>query len=284
MRIFVAGAAGAIGRLMVPALVRAGHDVVGMTRSPGHVDTIRQLGAQPVVADVFDREQLETEVLKARPDCVIHQLTSLGNRDFAANSRIRIEGTRNLVDAALKAGTRKMIAQSIAWAYEPGPSPATEEVPLDLDAPLPRQGTIQGVAALEEEVSRMPEPVILRYGKFYGPGTWFEQNEWMAEQVRLGQIPAQDGITSFVHVEDAARAAVLALDWPPGTVNIVDDEPASSREWLPVYADLLGAPAPTYEPGSARGERGALNTKARLHYGWQPIYPSWRSGFAESLK
>lgn len=286
MKIFVAGAAGAVGRLLLPDLVRAGHQVTGMTRSASHTAAIRESGARPLIGDVFDRDHLMTVITEVQPDVIIHQLTSLGSMNFADNTRIRVEGTRNLVDAALNAGVSRMIAQSIAWAYEPGTSPATEEVPLDYDAAMPRQGTIEGVSALELEAARMPESVILRYGMFYGPGTWYEPQGWMADQVRHNQVHAGDGITSFIHVEDAARAASLALDWPPGAVNIVDDEPAPSREWLPLYADLLGADTPLYEPGTSQGgwERGASNAKARNQYGWEPLYSSWRSGFAQSLR
>lgn len=283
MKLFVAGASGAVGRLLVPELVRAGHEVVGMTRSEANAAVIRAMGASAVIADAFDREAVREAVLAARPDVVIHQLTSLGERNFADNSRIRIEGTRHLVDASREAGVRRMIAQSISWAYEPGEGLATEDMPLDLVAPEPRQKTVQGVAALERAVSEMPEPVILRYGLIYGPGTWYERGGWMAEQVRAGKVPATEGVTSFLHVEDAARAALLALDWPPGAVHIVDDEPAPGTVWLPVYAEALGAPRPEVRSESGRGERGASNRKARGEYGWEPLYPSWRTGFALSL-
>ncbi|MNS28530.1 UDP-glucose 4-epimerase [compost metagenome] len=284
MRILVAGAAGVVGRYLVPQLVHEGHQVTGMTHKEENTEVIRSLGARPLIADVYDREHILTILEELRPDVLIHQLTALSARNFSDNNRIRTEGTRNLVDAAKAAGVKRMIAQSIAWAYEPGPTPAGEEVPLDTNAPMPRRLTIDGVAALEQATAEISEHVILRYGMFYGPGTWYDNPGWIAEQVLQGQVQAGDGITSFVHVQDAARAAAQALNWPSGVVNIVDNEPAAGREWLPVYAEALGAPKPIYEPGLlSPGERGALNFKARQEYGWEPLYPTWRTGFAQSL-
>lgn len=284
MKIFVAGSTGVIGRLLLPKLTQAGHEVIGMTHDEKRRPLIEAMGAKSMVVDAFDREAMITAVGEVRPDVIIHQLTSLSNWNFAENARIRIEGTRNLVDAGQAAGVKLMIAQSIAWAYEPGDHPATEEVPLDIHAPLPRKSMIEGIVALEEAVAEMPHHVILRYGMFYGPDTWYEAKGTMAEKVRNGELPATDGLTSFLHVEDAANAAMQALNWPTGPVNIVDDEPAAGKDWLPVYAQALNAPVPAYTSGSNRGERGASNAKARNKLGWVPLYPSWRSGFAQSLK
>jgi nucleoside-diphosphate-sugar epimerase len=241
------------------------------------------MGAQAVVADILDRESVLSAVEKANPDVVFHQLTALSDWSFADSARIRAEGTRNLVDAALAAGVRRIVAQSISWAYAPGPAPAKEEEPLDTDAPPLRARTIRGIALLERGAAELPEHVILRYGMLYGPGTRYDRNGAIAERVRLGQMPATDGVVSFLHVEDAALAALLALGWPSGAVNIVDDEPAAGTEWLPVYASALQVPRPQVRRGSNRGERGASNAKAKSEYGWVPLYPSWRSGFAQSL-
>jgi nucleoside-diphosphate-sugar epimerase len=284
MKIFVAGATGVVGRLLLPILIRAGHEVIGMTHSEEKKGTILDMGARAIVADALDREEILTVIDEVRPEVVIHQLTSLSSRNFSDNTRIRMEGTRNLVDASLAAGVNRIIAQSISFAYEPGDNPATEEVPLDIHAPMPRRTTIDGVAALEKIVTEIPHYVILRYGLLYGPDSWYDMEGFMADQVRLKQLPATDGVSSFLHTEDAANAALLALDWPSGPVNIVDDEPASGMEWLPVYASALGAPKPDVQPGqSNRGERGASNAKARREYGWKPFYPTWRTGFAQSL-
>lgn len=284
MKIFVAGSTGAIGRLLLPKLVGAGHEVIGMTHSSERIPFIQGLGAKASVVDAFDRDGVLSAVGDVRPDVIIHQLTSLSQWDLADNARIRIEGTRNLVDAAHAAGVQRMIAQSIAWAYEPGDHPATESVPLDIHASMPRKMTIDGIETLERAVAEIPNHVILRYGMLYGPGTWYHFNGSVAEQVINHKLPATDGVISFLHVKDAAHAAMMALDWPTGPVNIVDDEPVSGTHWLPVYADALQAPVPEYQPGSNIWERGASNVKARSDYGWVPFYPSWRSGFTQSLR
>lgn len=282
MKILVAGASGAIGKMLVPMLVHEGHEVIGVTRKDHLAAELRNMGARPVVLNVFDREAVFSALRIEKPDTVIHQLTSLGARDFAEHARIRREGTRNLVDASLEAGVNKMIAQSISWAYEAGIGPATEEDALDLEAPLPRKTTVESVHALESAVAEMPAHVILRYGQFYGPGTWYAPGNFIAEQVRQQQLPITRGVSSFIHVEDAARAAVLALQWPSGHYNITDNEPASGTEWLPVYAGILGAPVPSAQTGGEGWERGALNRKA-LQHGWMPRFESWREGFRHRL-
>jgi len=283
MKIFVAGAAGVIGRLLLPKLLEAGHEVVGMTHKEENRAFIEKCGAQAVIADVFDREAIFASIHKAQPEVVIHQLTSLSQRNFSDNSRIRIEGTRNIVDASLAAGVEQIIAQSISWAYEAGDVPATEETPLDLKALEPRRRTIEGIYSLEKAVAEIPNHVILRYGMLYGQGTWYDTNGYMAAEIRQERMTATDAVVSFLHVEDAANAAVLALNWPSGPVNIVDDEPANVLDWLSTYSDTIGAPAPNVQEGRAGWERGASNTKARMDYEWSPLYPSWRSGFARSL-
>lgn len=283
MKILVAGATGVIGRSLLPILVREGHEVFGMTRNEASKNAISGMGASPLVADALDRQSVIDSLREARPEIVIHQLTSLSNYSLEDNARIRTLGTRNLVDASQAAGVRRMIAQSISWTYEPGHHPATEEVPLDLEAPQPRKTTVDGVLALEQAAAEMPEYVILRYGLLYGPGTWYDRNGLMAGKVRRKELKATEGVTSFLHVEDAARAAVAALEWPNGPVNVVDDEPAPGTEWLPLYAAAIGAPEPDIQEGSNRGERGAANAKARKDYGWEPLYPTWREGFLASL-
>ncbi len=220
MKIFLAGAAGAIGRRLTPLLLANGHAVVGTTRSADKSAALRAFGAEPVVVDVFDAEALQRAVLAARPDAVIHQLTDLAfapgtpqyQEGLARNARLRVEGTRNLVAASLAAGVRRVIAQSIGFIYAPGPGARVEDDPL-----LPAEGavahTVPGVEALERAVLAMPEGIVLRYGRFYGPGTWSRDTP---------NPPA-------VHVDAAAQATVLALTRGlPGIYNIAEDSPGLS--------------------------------------------------------
>jgi nucleoside-diphosphate-sugar epimerase len=280
MRIFLAGATGAIGRLLVPLLLADGHDVTALTRRDP--SPLRRQGATAVVGDVYDAEALHEVVGSARPDVVIHQLTDLGARDFAANGRMRRVGTRNLVDAALAAGVRRVISQSISWAYEGGDEPATESTPLDLAAADDgRRGMVEAVAALEDITAEAPESVVLRYGMLYGPGTWYTKGGLMADLAATGELPTGSEVTSFLHVEDAAIAAVRALEWPSGPVNIVDDEPAPASDWSTVFAESVGVPAPAAVGGDRTGwARGASNAYAREHLAWTPTYPTWRTGFS----
>ncbi|EJR54764.1 hypothetical protein IIM_01704 [Bacillus cereus VD107] len=279
MKIFVAGATGVIGRNLLPMLINEGHTVYAMIRSDSQKESLKNLGVLPVIADVFNRKEVFSVLKETLPDVVIHQLTALSTWNLEDNARIRIEGTRNLVDAAKNVGVKKIITQSISWAYESGDKLATETDPLDFYAPMPRQVTINGIAKLEETVSELPEAVILRYGTLYGPGTWYAENGVFANQVRNNEIIATDGMSSFIHVEDAARAAVLALDWSSGIVNIVDDSPVTSKEWLPIYAAAIEAPEPKVQVWKNSWERGASNNKARKEYGWKPLFPSWSEWF-----
>ncbi|PEY60939.1 dTDP-glucose 4,6-dehydratase [Bacillus cereus] len=279
MKIFVVGATGVIGRSLLPLLIKNGHTVFAMIRTTSQVEAMKKVGAIPVIADVFNREAVFSVLEETNPDIVIHQLTSLSSWNFEDNTKIRTKGTRNLVDAAKNVGVQKIIAQSISWAYEPGDTFATEKDSLHITASAPRQVTVNGILKLEEAVTELPESVILRYGTLYGPGTWYAENGLIANQVRNNEIIASDGISSFIHVEDAARATMLALNWPSGIVNIVDSYPATSKEWLPIYAAAIGAPKPKVQDGKNNWERGASNNKARKEYSWIPLFPAWSEGF-----
>jgi len=280
MRIFVAGATGVIGRRLIPLLLADGHAVTAMTRREAAAAELRAAGADAVVADAFNREAVLTAVERARPEVVMHQLTDLTEGTSETNARLRTHGTRNLVDAALAAGVRRIVAQSIAWAYEPGDGPADEDVGLDLDAPRPRQLTIAGVAALEAAVRELPEWVVLRFGQLYGPGTWYAADGRFAHEARAGRLAAGDDVTSFVHADDAAVTAAEALAWPSGAVNVCDDAPAAAREWLPAYCGAVGAAPPPPGAGPrAAWARGACNRHAREQLGWVPRYATWRDGF-----
>jgi nucleoside-diphosphate-sugar epimerase len=286
VRVMVAGATGAVGRLLVPLLLASGHQVTGLSRTLAGTERVRRQGASAVQADALDRDGLRQVVTAAAPNAVIHQLTALADADGAATNRLRRDGTRNLVDAADSAGANRIVAQSISWAYAPGDNPADETVPLDIGAEQPRGQMVDGIRALEEKATEIDTAVLLRYGILYGPGTWYAPGGAVAAAMAgdpaarfLGSIEADYSVSSFLHAADAARAAVAALDWPTGPVNIVDDEPARAREWLPVLATALGLPAPELRSGQQIWARGASNGLARSR-GWQPEHPTWRTGFA----
>ena len=205
MRVFLAGATGVIGRRLVPLLLERGHSVTGFVRRDADADWLRSLGAKSVRGDVFDADGVRRAVALAAPDVVMHQLTDLKSGNRQANSEMRVTGTRHLVDAALAAGVRRVVAQSIAWAYEAGPVPATEDVPLDLGSSGSRLRTVQGVAALEAAVREAPEWVVLRYGLLYGPGTWYARGGLMAEAAARGGLAA-DGERGVAHVLELGDA------------------------------------------------------------------------------
>jgi len=283
MRIFLAGATGVLGRRIVPLLLALGHHVTGITRDKARARRLRGLGADAVVCDVLDGAGIAHAVSAAAPDLVLHQLTDLRTGSLADNAALRITGTHNLVEAALDAGVQHVVAQSIAWAYAPGPDPAAEDVPLDLDADRPRRTTIEGIRALESSVHRAEHWVVLRYGLLYGPDTWYGRQGARAEDARHGTLIADHNVASFVHVDDAAAAAaVQALSWPSGVVNICDDEPAAGSAWVPVFCRAVGAEPPTLAGDEPRAgfARGADNSHARGELNWTPRWKSWRAGFA----
>lgn len=286
MRIIVAGGTGVLGQRIVPSLLGLGHQVTVLARHPDRAAPLAALGTEIAAGDVFDRERVRQVVTAARPEVVMHQLTDLAGGTGPGNAQIRRAGTRNLVDAAQAAGARRFIVQSIAWAYQDGDGPADEAVPLDTEAAdQTRSNTVGAVRVMEEAVRELPEAVILRNGLLYGPGTWYWADGSMARTAMAGGLRTGGDVTSFVHVDDAAAAAVAALTWPPGAVNVVDDEPAAARVWVPVFCAAVGAPAPAPEAASgpvprAGWARGAGNRRARDVLGWKPIWPSWRNGFA----
>ena len=309
MKVFVAGASGAIGRPLMRQLVEAGHEVTGTTRREERAEEIRAAGATAVVCDVFDLPALEAAVEAAAPQVVVNQLTSLPQDfnprkiDYAPTNRVREEGGGNLMKAALAVGARRYVTQSIAFLYAPeGDWVKDEEArPFD-DAPPPFDEGERAMIAHEREVLSTDgiEGLVLRYGQFYGPGTYYDRGGSIERQVSKRMVPIigpGTGMASFIHVEDAASATVAALDHgAPGIYNVTDDDPAPGKDWLPVYAEALGAKAPRHVPTwlarLAGGRmavqfgvhlRGASNAKAKRELGWQPRYASWRQGFAEAL-
>ena len=281
VRIFLAGATGVIGQKLIPLLLNEGHQVTATTRSMSRLSLLRAAGADPVIADALDRDALLEAVVKASPDVVIHQLTDLSNGDSASNASLRAIGTRNLVDASHAAGVQRIVAQSIAWAYESGDKPANEHTPLDFDCPEPRQTTVSGIVALESVATEICESVILRNGLLYGPGTWYSIRGKIESDLRSGRpLSADNDVSSFIHLDDAVAAIVAALEWPSGPVNICDDDPALGRDWVPALCLSAGIPVPDTTDLVPQGwARGASNTHARSTLGWVPRYASWREGF-----
>jgi 2-alkyl-3-oxoalkanoate reductase len=311
MKVLVAGATGAIGRPLVRQLLAAGHDVVGLTRRPERAEALRAAGADAVICDVLDAQAARQAVLDARPDAIVDQLTCLPReydvrrlaKMYEANDRVRRLGTAALVDAAVEAGVRRYVVQSIAFLYAPeGDWVKSEDARIWLDAPPPFDESVKVLDANERKVtaSRDFEGIALRYGFFYGPGTYYASDGSITEQVRKRRFPIVgrgDGMTSYVHVHDAAAATVAALDrCAPGIYNVVDDDPAPLREWLPVFAEAIGAKPPRRVPrwlarmaagkvaaAIASDLRGVDNAKAKAELGWAPAIPSWREGFRTAL-
>ena len=300
MRVFVAGASGALGSRLVAQLINAGHEVIGTHNSPASAERVRKLGATPLVVDLLDARAVRKAVLASEPEAIVHQATALGgakfgrslDKTFAMTNRLRVEGTDRLLSAAREAGVRRVVAQSFApyrYAREGGPV-KSEDDPLDPNPPANAAETYAAMSHLDRAVTGAGG-IALRYGGFYGG-----VSEGWAEPVRKRQFPIVGdggGIMSFIHLDDAAAATVLALEHDgPAIYNIVDDEPAPVRDWLPALAEVLGAKPPRRFPAwLARlfaGEaavvmgtqsRGASNAKAKGELGWTPRYPSWRTGF-----
>ena len=314
MRIFVAGASGALGKQLVPRLVAGGHEVVGMTRSERGAELVRGMGARAAIADALEPESVGRAVSEAGPEAIVHQLTALSgsldprhfDRDFAATNRLRTEGTDHLLAAARAAGVRRFVAQSYAgWPYARSGGPVkSEEDPLDPDPPEAFRRALDAIRHLERAVTgcERVEGIVLRYGGFYGPGTSLSLDPVgeHVEAIRKRRFPIVGdgaGVWSFVHIADAAEATVAAVErGGAGILNVVDDDPAAVRTWLPYAAETFGAKPPRRVPrwlgrllaGEAATVmmtevRGASNERAKRMLGWQPRFASWRRGFAEGL-
>jgi nucleoside-diphosphate-sugar epimerase len=316
MKVFIAGATGVLGRQLVPQLVARGHEVVGMTRSASKQQLVRDLGARPVVADALDPDAVAQAIASAEPEVIVHQLTALAGEmsaremrhpdrsaSFTMTNRLRTEGTDHLLAAGRAVGARRFVAQSFGGFRfaRNGGSVQTEDDPLEPDAPAPG---LAAILHLERAVTTIEwgEGLVLRYGGFYGPGTSISlaPDAVMAAPIRKRRFPIVGdggGVWSYVHVEDAAAATAIAIErGEPGIYNVVDDEPAAVREWLPVLASALGAKPPRRVPrwlgrlaagavatGMMTDVKGASNEKAKRELGWQPRYATWRQGFAQGL-
>ena len=307
MRVFVAGASGAIGTRLVPQLIERGHEVIGTSTSPARATRVRAFGAEAIVLDLLDPDAVRKAVLDSKPDAIVHQATALADMKFSKNldgsfvqtNRLRIEGTDALLMAAREAGVGKFVSQSFAsLRYErEGGMVKNEDSPLD---PNPLRGMRETSAAMNylDEAVTEAGGIALRYGLFYGADN--DASIWPVRKRQFPIVGDGGGFSSWIHLDDAASATVLALersdkDWGPAIYNIVDDEPAPAREWLPVLAEALGAEPPRHFPvWLARlfaGEiavmmgtevRGASNAKAKRELGWTPRYPTWRQGFFEA--
>jgi 2-alkyl-3-oxoalkanoate reductase len=310
MRVFVAGASGVIGTPLVRQLVAAGHEVTGTTRREDRAAEIRAVGADAVVCDALDRAAVEAAIVEAAPEAVINQLTSLPQKYnprkasfYEATDRVRREGGHNLVEAARAAGAKRFVTQSIAFLYAPeGDWVKSEDArPYD-DAPGHFRTAVEAMLEHEREVVSAAdfEGLVLRYGQFYGPGTYYARDGHLGREVARRRFPivgAGTGTFSFLHIEDAAAATAAALGrGAAGIYNVVDDEPSPLHEWLPVYAEALGAEPPRHVPlwlaklaaGSAVAAqavalRGASNAKAKRELGWQPAHRSWRQGLPAAV-
>ena len=311
MRVFVAGASGAVGRCLVPRLVDAGHDVTGSTQSADKLDMVRAMGADSVVMDGLDAESVWNAVTKSVPEVVVHELTALStptnvrkfDESFALTNRLRTEGTEHLLAAAQGAGARRFVAQSFTgWSNQRVGGPVKSETdPIDPDPTRASRRTIAAIRALESTVDQRHDlaSILLRYGVLYGPATGIAPGGEVAEMIRKRRLPlvgGGTGVWSFVHVDDAATATAAAVDSDiVGPYNIVDDDPAPVSQWLPLLARTIGAKPPLRLPAwLARpllGEhgmsmmtqiRGSSNAKARRDL-WQPAHRSWRQGFPEVL-
>jgi nucleoside-diphosphate-sugar epimerase len=300
MRVFVAGATGAIGKQLVSRLVAGGHEVHGMTRTESKQGMLRELGAVPVVADALDPDQVAAAVGRAEPDVIVHQLTALAGegmrglkRRIAMTNRLRSEGTDHLLAAGQAVGVRRFVAQSNYGLYARTGGPVkSEEDPLDTMPPRRQREAAAAIYHLEEAVldASWTEGIVLRYGAFYGPGTGMD--EWFRKR-RFPLVGDGGGVWSWIHIADAAEATVAAVEHGTrGIYNIVDDDPAPVAEWLPALTRMLSGKKPRRVPSFivrlAAGEfavlmmteaRGASNAKAKRELGWHPAHPSWREGF-----
>ena len=314
MKVFVAGATGALGKQLVPMLVERGHEVTGMTRTPSKEESIRSMGARPAVADALDPEAVAKVVAEAEPEVVIHELTAIDtgalvrsiDKMFATTNRLRTEGVDHLLAAARAVGAKRFIAQSFAgWPFERTGGPIkSEKDPLQAHPPKTVSETLAGIRHVEEIAGANGiEGFALRYGGFYGPGTSISVNPdgeqvTMIRKRRLPVIGNGAGIWSLVHIRDAAAATAAAAErGEPGVYNVVDDEPVAVGELLPELAKAVGAKPPRRIPRwlgrliAGEGNtimmtevRGASNAKAKRELGWELQYPSWRQGFKEGLQ
>lgn len=278
-KIFIAGATGLIGYPLCERLVQMDYEVAGLTTSETGKQRLADIGVKGYVGNILDKQQVMQAISDFQPDIVINQITDLKKVNMQDNAKVRIEGTKNLVDAALQNNVSKMIAQSLAFTYAPGPGFATEETPLDTDnTESSRKATVDGVVALEKETKRIPDHVILRFGYLYGPGTWYGKNGMIHNRFYNGTLHVHDGFISFIHLDDAVQASLDAIHFEPGIYNVVDDAPVKYDEWANEYAEMLGEKPDINVTKAESYERGASNEKFKKQLGTLK-YPTWKDGF-----
>ncbi len=305
MRITIFGATGVLGRTLLPVLLDRGHEVAGTTRKPERLMQLAGTGAVGRLCDAFSPASVDHVLAETRPDVVVHLMTDLPRdwgtlrRGTRATDAVRRTATRNLVDAASRFGVRRIVAQSIAFMYQPGPDPATEDEPLWVHGPPTLRATFAAARELEQAVvsAQDVDGIVLRYGTLYGPGTWYAPDGDISQRMKHRRLPvigSGHGHVSFVHVHDAATATAAAIsgDTPQGGVlNVVDDRPVAHRDFLPAWAEEMGWPQPLHIPAWAAlplagragvavmtVQRGASNSAIVRHLKWRPEFPSWRDG------
>ncbi|MCJ1779378.1 NAD-dependent epimerase/dehydratase family protein [Mammaliicoccus sciuri] len=276
-KIFVTGATGLIGTKLTKRLIEEGYEVAGLTTSEKGKEKLDNAGVKAYIGNILEYDTIEKSIGDFKPDIIMNEITDLKQVDMSANTKVRIEGTRNLVEAAIKHDVPHIQSQSIAFVYEAGDTLATEETSLDYDASGDRKITVDGVEGLEKESARLNKHVILRYGLLYGPGTWYGKDGMIYDQFINGEVTMTDGVQSFIHIDDAVETAIQALNFESGIYNVADDEPVKGDDWAKWYANELNVtPTLNIEP-AAPFERGVTNKKFK-DQGGKLIYTTWKDG------
>ncbi|MFI3377768.1 NAD-dependent epimerase/dehydratase family protein [Mammaliicoccus sciuri] len=276
-KIFVTGATGLIGTKLTKRLIEEGYEVAGLTTSEKGKEKLDNAGVKAYIGNILEYDTIEKSIGDFKPDIIMNEITDLKQVDMSANTKVRIEGTKNLVEAAIKHDVPHIQSQSIAFVYEAGDTLATEETSLDYDASGDRKITVDGVEGLEKESARLNKHVILRYGLLYGPGTWYGKDGMIFNQFINGEVTMTDGVQSFIHIDDAVETAIQALNFESGIYNVADDDPVKGDDWAKWYANELNvSPTLNIEP-AAPFERGVTNKKFK-DQGGKLIYATWKDG------
>ena len=277
VKIFVTGATGLIGTKLTQRLLEEGYDVAGFTTSEQGKQRLEAANVKAYIGDILKADTIEAAIADFQPEIIINQITDLKKVDMTANTKVRIDGSKNLIDAALKHHVKKVIAQSIAFTYEPGEGLATEETPLDDHSTGDRKITVEGVEGLEEQTARMDNYVVLRFGWLYGPGTWYGKDGMIYNQFIDGEVTLSDGVTSFVHLDDAVETSIQASNFANGIYNVADDEPVKGSDFAQWYKQQLKVNPKVNITPAEPFERGVSNEKFKSQGGTLQ-YKSWKDG------